>query len=123
MARMTELPRNMFTRKRFAAGEVIFEQGAAGGHAYVVDGGMVEISRSARGRTRVLGRIGPGGIFGEMALIDDAPRMARAVAVEDTMCLLVARERFRAKVDAADPLIQALLRIFCRNIRSLSGEG
>jgi CRP-like cAMP-binding protein len=119
---METLPRHSFTRRQFRAQERIFEQGDAGEHAFVVDGGLVEIAQVCGGRSRVLGRIGPGGIFGEMALIDDAPRMARATAVENTVCLLIARDRFRAKIDAADPLIQALLRIFVQNIRSLTRE-
>jgi CRP-like cAMP-binding protein len=113
------LPKNL-PRRQFPSGDTIFEQDTPASCAFVVEQGMVEISRRQGARRRVLGHIGPGGIFGEMALIDDQPRMARATAVGDTTCLVIEEFWFRAKLRAADPAIRGLLRIFVRNIRSLS---
>lgn len=110
-----------FLRKRFAAGTVIFDEAARGEEAYLVESGQVDIQKHRFDGWHPIGRIRPGGIFGEMALIDDAPRMARAVAVDDTVCMVIARDRLRAKLDAADPVLRALLRIFVQNIRSMVG--
>jgi len=68
----------------YAAGEIIFAQGQPGDVMYVVKEGEVEI----RLGKKVVDTIGPEGFFGEMALIDDAPRSASAVA--KTNCKLSA---------------------------------
>jgi len=107
-------------RRSFQAGALIFAQGQVGTRAYVVESGEVEIVRVQGHNRRPLGKIGPGGIFGEMALIDDQPRMADAIALTACTCLVITREQFRAKLEAADPFVQGLLRIFVRNIRSMA---
>jgi CRP-like cAMP-binding protein len=59
-------------------GEAIFRQDDAGEAAYVVETGAVEI----RVGPLTVARMGPGEVFGELALIDGAPRSATAVCVE-----------------------------------------
>jgi CRP/FNR family transcriptional regulator len=71
-----------FTRS-FRRGEVIFEEGSAGRHLYVINAGGVDILRRAPGGDVLIGSLGAGEIFGEMALVDDLPRSATAVAAED----------------------------------------
>lgn len=110
----------VFQRQGFPKGTVIFREGDSGRRAYIVQMGQVEIAKGRPPQRKVLGVIGPGGIFGEMALVDDQPRMAEAVAIEDTTCLVVGREQFRDKLDRADPFIKALLRILVNNIRSMA---
>ena len=53
--------------------------------------GAVEISADGDGNAYSLAEIGPGGLFGEMGLIDDAPRSTTAVAKIDTTCAAVIR--------------------------------
>jgi len=70
--------------RRFAAGEVIFRQGDSGRHMYAVRSGSVEFrQRNADDEPVVLRRIGAGELFGEIALIEDVPRTADAIALED----------------------------------------
>jgi CRP-like cAMP-binding protein len=107
-------------RRSFQAGQQIFAQGQVGTRAYVVESGEVEIVRVQGSRRRPLGTIGPGGIFGEMALVDDQPRMADAIALSACTCLVITRDQFRKKMESADPFLQGLLRIFVRNIRSMA---
>ncbi len=107
-------------REVFQAGTVIIREGTPGSRAYIIETGKVAIWQDLGGERRTLGVIGEGGIFGEMALIDNQPRMASASAVIDTTCLVVGEDIFKAKLDAADPFLVGLLRIFVRNIRSLS---
>ena len=81
-------------RRRFAPGDQIFSEGAdARGEAYVVHAGTVEIRRSFNGQERVLGRLGEGELFGEMALFRQAPRSANAFAVSDVEVLVLKTER------------------------------
>jgi CRP-like cAMP-binding protein len=109
-----------FERKQFLAGQIILQHKEIGLRAYLVETGAVEISRGHGDRRRVLGRVGPGGIFGELALIDGQGRVADAKAVVETTCLIVPADVFRDKLERADPFIRALLRIMARNLRSLT---
>jgi glyoxylase-like metal-dependent hydrolase (beta-lactamase superfamily II) len=68
--------------------EVIFREGDSGSQMYVVKSGVVDISKSINGEEKVLKSLGTGEIFGEMSLIDNLPRSASVVAVEDNTCLL-----------------------------------
>jgi CRP-like cAMP-binding protein len=70
----------------FKAGDRIFSQGDRSDGAYLVLAGSVEIAADQEGQSFTLAEIGPGSMFGEMGLLDDAPRSATAVAVTDTSC-------------------------------------
>jgi len=111
-------------RRNCAAGEIIFEDGAPGSAAFVVERGKVEISKTAPagGQSQVLGFIGVGGIFGEMALIDNRPRMARARALEPTTLIVITEATLRQKLSRSDPFVRGLLNMFVRNIRSLTEQ-
>ncbi|MEW5726493.1 MAG: cyclic nucleotide-binding domain-containing protein, partial [Pseudomonadota bacterium] len=80
-------------RKVFAAGTLIFGEGDSGHEAYVVEYGRVAVFKTVRNRRVELGEVTQGGIFGEMALIDDQPRMASAMAEEETACVVIAKDR------------------------------
>lgn len=70
--------------RRFGAGETIFKQGDAGRSMYVVRSGSVEFRQSnSEGESILLRSIGPGELFGEIALIEDVPRTADAVATTE----------------------------------------
>ena len=75
---------------RFGRGEVIFEAGSPGQCMYVVAAGGVDI----RNNGRSLDQLGRGAIFGEMALLDRAPRLATAIATADTQLLCIEQELF-----------------------------
>lgn len=77
--------------RRYVKGEVIFDEGDEGQSVYVVLGGRVLICRQGEPETGRLAVIDPGVVFGELALIDDAPRAAQARAEDD--CLLAALSR------------------------------
>lgn len=106
-------------RKTYAPGTPIFRQGDPGNAAYVVQSGEIEIWVSENGEKRVLGVVTAGGIFGEMALIDNAARMASATATKASVCITIPDRLFQEKMNEADTFIVALLRIFCSNIRSM----
>lgn len=109
-------------REMFPAGEVIFDEGEGGDVAYIVQSGMVEISKTHGSREMVLGHIRPGGIFGELALVDDGPRMARAVAIDDTVCTKVSKRDLKARLATADPFVEALLAILVSDLRSVTRD-
>ena len=110
-------------RKTCQAGDKIFKEGDEGNRAYVVQAGEVEIIKSTGDEDKdiVLGTIGKGGIFGEMVLIDDKPRMASARAGKGgATVIIVSRNMFQDKLAKTDPFIRGLLNILSDNIRSLT---
>ena len=111
----------MIERKVFAEGDTIFKQGSTGRTAYIVQKGAVDIVCTMdNGEEKALANIGVGAIFGEMALIDDTPRMATARASEPTTVIVVTEQMFLHKLDKADPFIRGLMHIMADTIRSMS---
>ncbi|HEX6843864.1 MAG TPA: MFS transporter [Actinomycetota bacterium] len=76
------------------AGAHVFEQGDSGDRFYVVAEGRVDILKDGQ----VVAQVGPGGYFGEIALLHDVPRQAGAVAGPDTRLLSLDGEDFVAAV-------------------------
>jgi len=103
-------------RKVFYAGQVVFKEGDLGDRAYLIQDGQIEISKTGL----PLATLGKGELFGEMALVDDQPRMASAKALSDVSVVIISRDAFREKLAKADPFIRGLLNIFVRNIRNLT---
>jgi CRP-like cAMP-binding protein len=101
-------------------GASVFNEGELGNVAYIVQEGQIEIVRRAGDTFNVLATIEKGGIFGEMALMDDKPRMAGARAAVATTVIVVTRDMFNKKLAACDPFIRGLLGIFVQNIRSMA---
>ncbi|HEY0837626.1 MAG TPA: cyclic nucleotide-binding domain-containing protein [Azospirillum sp.] len=109
-----------FAARFFEEGRFVFREGDPPSCAYIVESGRIEIHRGQGAHRRLLGTILPGGIFGEMALIDNEPRMADAVAAVDSVCKIVSPDLFHDKLAKADPFVRALLRILVRNVRSMA---
>mgnify|MGYP001817118804 FL=1 len=79
----------------FAAGETIFTEGTPGSEMYVVLEGRVDI----RACNKTLDIAEPGGVFGEMALIDASARSATAIAIDDCTLASVNEKQFLRMVE------------------------
>jgi len=99
---------------RYDKGKVIMVAGQAGALMYVVTEGQVAISI----RDAVVDRVGPGGIFGEMALIDQSPRAANAVAESDCALLAMNRNVFLNLVKSEPAFGIALLSAMAERLRN-----
>lgn len=107
--------------RQFRAGEQIFSSGDPGDGFYVVKSGQVQISAVVgNDQTRVLATIGPGDFFGEMALLDDAPRSATARAESDTKALFLSREELLGLLEEQPRLALNLVREFSKRMRALN---
>lgn len=104
----------------FEAGDSVVHEGDLGAEAYIVESGAVEIRKSAAGKTDclVLGTLTEGAVFGEMAFVDDLPRMGSAVCTENTVLRVIPVDVFEAKIQQTDPFIRALVRVLVRNART-----
>lgn len=109
-------------RKVFSAGTLIFKEGEPGDDAYVVEYGKVSVFKTVKGRRIDLGEIGQGGIFGEMALIDDHPRMASAVAEEETAVVIIGKHRLHEQLEKAPRGVRVIVNALLGNIRLMGAE-
>ncbi len=107
-------------RQTFLAGDVLFQQGDDAEVAYLVERGTVEISVNEGSDKQVLGIIEAGNLFGEMALINNLPRMATAVAASEATCVVIHRKVLRNLIENSDPLMSALLLNLIGHVRSLT---
>ena len=99
---------------KFTAGQTIINAGESGVLMYVPREGRVAIT--ADGRT--LERVGPGGVFGEMALVDSAKRAANAVAETDCALMAVNRKQFLELVQTNPAFGLLLLKVLGQRLQA-----
>ncbi|MGC3959713.1 MAG: cyclic nucleotide-binding domain-containing protein [Verrucomicrobiota bacterium] len=104
--------------RTFAADQKIFREGDPGDGLYVVKSGQVEISGTlSSGRRQVFSQIGPGQIFGEMAVIEQLPRSACAIAVQPTAVAFLSRDEMQKLIEKTPTLATALLQLVSHRLR------
>jgi signal transduction histidine kinase len=107
--------------RAFKSGEVIFAAGDPGDGFYVVNSGAVRISAVVgQNEPRVLATIGEGDFFGEMAVLDDAPRSATATAEGETTAIFLGRDRLLQLLERQPQLALSLIREFSLRMRALN---
>jgi len=111
------------TKRSFDEGKYVFREGETGDMAFVVLSGKVEISHVVDGKNVPIGIVNQGGMFGEMALIDNEKRMGSARAIDGPVeALVVSRDVFHKKLRTADPFVGALIDILTSHIRGLASQ-
>ena len=114
--------------REFRAGDVLFREGEKGEEMYVVQSGLVQVLKKVgNDEERPLATLGRGEFLGEMAILNNKPRTATAVVLEDARCLVIDGKTLEAmiakspeiamrlikklagRLDSADELIQILL--------------
>ncbi len=104
--------------RNYAPGARIVEEGQDGATMFIIVTGKVAV---LRGGSRVAA-LGPGDVFGEMALLTGEPRQADVVALEHVSCLEVDREGFRVILEKNPALVENVTRIFEERGRSNAGR-
>jgi len=97
----------------FQAGQIIVTQGTPGQAFYLILSGRVEIIRDGQS----LGAFGPGDFFGEMSLLDQAPRSATIKALEPTLCMMLSSWDFKSLLEQHPSIAVKLLEILSRRLR------
>lgn len=101
------------------SGEVLFEEGEPGEDFYIVFEGAIEISKArSDGTDERLAIRRTGDAFGEMALLNDAPRSATARATQSTKLMAFSRGDFEVLL-GGDTLALRLMRILSKSLRAL----
>jgi CRP-like cAMP-binding protein len=110
-------------RRRFRRGEVIMHQGDPGDALHIVAAGAVKILLpSAEGEEAIIATLRPGDYFGELALLDGAPRSATATALEASDTLVLPRSVFVELLDTLPGLRDALFSGLAHELRRLTGH-
>jgi CRP-like cAMP-binding protein len=105
----------------FGRGATLIREGEPGAFCYLILSGKVEVFRTIDDNKLRLAELGEGGVVGEMALIDPAPRSASVVAVETTTCRRITGAALDRALEASPPLARFLLQTYIRNIRHAQG--
>jgi len=114
---MSAADEQLFQRfgREFPAGTVLFRDGEPGKEMFVVHTGLVQIHKRVRDVEQVLGRLGAGEFFGEMALLNNRPRNASATVVEPSKLLVIDPRTF-------DAMIRGNIEIAVRLIKKLAAR-
>ena len=105
-----------FDFQRYGAGEKVFITDEEGDTMYAVRSGLIEITAYGE----VLDRVGPGGYFGELALIDGSPRSATAFVVEDSEVAAISRDGFLRLVRSEPTFALEIMRQLARRLRGMN---
>ncbi|MCX5765790.1 MAG: Crp/Fnr family transcriptional regulator [Gemmatimonadetes bacterium] len=104
--------------KSYPRGSVILFEDDPGDSLFIVRRGRVKVVLVAEdGREVILGLLSEGEHFGELSLIDDQPRSAHVIAMEDAELLVLRREDFRRRVEANPSVAWALMLELSRRLR------
>jgi CRP-like cAMP-binding protein len=108
-------------RRIYHPDDIIIREGDKGYSFYIVESGLVEVYKMGpEGYPVVIGRIGAGGIFGEMAIIDNSERMASVRAVTTTVVKALPRDYLDKRLARLDPVVRGILKVFSGHIRFLT---
>ena len=100
--------------RSYKAGEIIFREGDPATELFIIKEGRVEILSG----NRLLDSIDGNGIFGEMALIDAAPRSASAIAASDVTVVPISEKQFLFLVSQTPFFALNLLKVLARRLRA-----
>ncbi|MEW6109599.1 MAG: cyclic nucleotide-binding domain-containing protein [Nitrospirota bacterium] len=103
--------------KKYNAGDIIFSEGDDGKALYIVMDGSVKIAKKIDSGENTLAVLGPGSYFGELALINQSPRFATAVAEKDSNLLIMYKSYFDDLIKGNSAISS---RILLNLVRSLS---
>ena len=105
--------------RSYTVGQTIFREGEPGDNLYIVTEGEVDILMNGG---HVLETVGPGGIVGELALVDDKPRSATVIARTDCVLAPVSRPHFLALVRLTPSFAIQVMRVMAERLRRTTNQ-
>lgn len=108
--------------RRVAAGETIFREGEPAAEAFLVQEGRVRLLKRVRMVERSLLMVKPGDLFGESALLDEGARSSTAVALSDTVLLVLGRTHFRALFEHYPAIATRVIEQLIRRVRDAEDQ-
>jgi CRP/FNR family cyclic AMP-dependent transcriptional regulator len=108
----------LVSRRSATRGSIIMAAGDPTDSLYIILSGRLKVMMSdADGKEVILSILGPGEFFGEMGLIDDAPRSASVVAIEPCELLVITRRDFKKSMAENTDMAMAVMRGLVRRLR------
>lgn len=122
-----ELLSDVFGEKHIAEGKTVFVENMPGESLYLIQQGTIKVSKMlAEGDEKILVVLGPEDFFGEMAILEGAPRSATARIAEDAQLLSMQRKDFEALCDEHPKLglklMRNIIRTFSQRLRENNEE-
>jgi CRP/FNR family transcriptional regulator/CRP/FNR family cyclic AMP-dependent transcriptional regulator len=113
----------LLIERRFPKHKTIVEEGLPGDYMYVIREGRVQVSKlSDDGREKILEFLEAGDFFGEMSLLDNAPRSASCRALTDSRILALSRADFLAVMRRSPDLAMAVVQELTRRLRRIDDQ-
>ena len=107
--------------RSFAPNTIVVNEGDDGSSLFVVQSGSLKVFLTDNvGREVTLSLLDPGDYFGELALLDDAPRSASVIALTRSEVLQIPRVAFLALIEAHPACMQIVVRNLVGRIRTLT---
>jgi CRP-like cAMP-binding protein len=114
---------SLLHERSYLKGEIIFDEGEEGQALHIVIAGRVLICRQGEAETGRINEIESGVVFGELALLDDLPRSAQALAAEDCVLALLSRSDFETLLDTHAVIASKIALQLARHLgRQLRGQ-
>ena len=104
-----------------AAGEILMEEGRPGDSAYIVEDGEFDVVKKSDVQDIVIAVREPGEVVGEMALLDQAPRMATVRAVRDSRVMKIRGETLQQLLSQSPSAAMSILHIVSKRLRQNEG--
>jgi serine/threonine-protein kinase len=100
----------------FTAGDAIVSEGEGGDTAYIIQSGHCEVYKLIDGREQLIRQLGPGTVFGEMAVFTGGTRTATVKAVDEVTIKLITGASLNLELDR-NPWVAAFVRSLARRVR------
>lgn len=102
--------------KLYEPGQVIISEFEPGDCFYLIQSGQVQLVKCVNGARKNLDILKPGEFFGEMAILDNSPRSATCVAIDNVECLEFNKANFQILITGNPQIAIILLKLFCKRI-------
>jgi CRP-like cAMP-binding protein len=112
-----------FPRRDVRAGEHIIRQGESGDEVFILVSGRARVYQEIDGEVHERGELGPGAVFGEMAILISSPRTASVVAIEDCVLRTVTGEILERELHGLKPWMAALITTLAERLKRREEEG
>lgn len=104
--------------RSFEKGEMIVKQGNNGIGLYIIVSGRVKVIKQiASGEKMDITELGPGEFFGEITVLDNAPRTASVLAVENSTCLVLTAWEFKSQLVVHPEIALKILPVLVKRFR------
>jgi len=108
-----------FLRISVPKGSKVFSQGDVADCAYIIERGRIAVCVQRDGENVIVAERGTGDLFGEMGIIDQKPRSATIIALEDCELIRLTSAQLNHRIEMADPVLRAILVVILARFREM----